>query len=132
MIRQTVFGFKIEKTEETLTAQAELINELEGDDVLWTITADQDSAVRTLITSIPDAAWQEAFPGAGYELAETIHRREKTKQAFRLVVKREERRQPNLFDGETYFHYAVATNAPETEGGDGPARADPGYPATLR
>jgi hypothetical protein len=92
--------------------QAELINELEGDDVLWTITADQDSAVKRLVSSIPDAAWQEAFPGAGYELAETVHSMEKTKRAFRLVVKREERRQPNLFDGERYFHYAVATNAP--------------------
>ncbi len=93
--------------------QAALINELEGDSVLWTITADQDSAVRKLIANIPEAAWQEAFPGAGYELAETVHSMEKTKQSFRLVVKREERRQQNLFDGEKYFHYAVATNQPE-------------------
>ena len=93
--------------------QAELINELEEDGVLWTITADQDAAVRTLIASIPDAAWQEAFPGAGYELAETVHSMGKTKQSFRLVVKREERRQQNLFDGGKYFHYAVATNLPE-------------------
>jgi hypothetical protein len=94
--------------------QAELINELEEDDVWWSITADQDSAVRKLITSIPETAWQEAFPGAGYELAETIHSMEKTKQAFRLVVKREERRQQNLFE-EKYFHYAVATNLPEEQ-----------------
>lgn len=93
--------------------QAELINELEGDGVLWTITADQDSAVRKLITSIPESAWKEAFPGAGYELAETVHSMEKTQRSFRLVVKREERRQRNLFDGEKYFHYAVATNFPE-------------------
>jgi len=93
--------------------QAELINELEGDDVLWTITADQDSAVKKLITCIPAAAWKEAFPGAGYDLAETVHSMEKTKRSFRLVVKREERRQQNLFDGEKYFHYAVATNLPE-------------------
>jgi hypothetical protein len=93
--------------------QAELINELEGDGVLWTITADQDSAVRKLIASIPEAAWKKAFPGAGYDLAETVHSMEKTERSFRLVVKREERRQQNLFDGEKYFHYAVATNAPE-------------------
>jgi Transposase DDE domain group 1 len=92
--------------------QAELINELEGDGVQWTITADQDKAVRRLVTSIPEAAWQEAFPGAGYELAETVHSMEKTKGSFRLVVKREERRQQNLFE-EKYFHYAVATNLPE-------------------
>jgi hypothetical protein len=93
--------------------QAELINELEGDGVLWSITADQDTAVRKLIASIPEAAWQEAFPGAGYELAETVHSMEKTKSSFRLVVKREERRQQNLFEQEKYFHYAVATNLPE-------------------
>lgn len=93
--------------------QAELINELEGDGVLWTITADQDAAVRKLIASIPEAAWQKAFPGAGYEIAETVHSMEKSKQSFRLVVKREERRQQNLFEQEKYFHYAVATNLPE-------------------
>ena len=93
--------------------QAELINELEEDDVFWTITADQDSAVRKLITSIPESAWKEAFPGAGYELAETVHSMGKSLTAFRLVVKREERQQHNLFDGEKYFHYAVATNLPE-------------------
>ena len=93
--------------------QAALINELEEDGVQWTITADQDAAVRKLITSIPETAWKEAFPGAGYELAETVHTMNQTKTSFRLVVKREERRQPNLFDGEKYFHYAVATNLPE-------------------
>lgn len=93
--------------------QADLINELEGDDVLWTITADQDSAVRKVIASLPESAWKEAFPGAGYEVAETVHSMEKTTSSFRLVVKREERRQQNLFDGEKYFHYAVATNLPE-------------------
>jgi hypothetical protein len=93
--------------------QAELINELEGDGVLWSITADQDASVRKLIASIPEAAWQEAFPGAGYEIAETVHSMEKSKSSFRLVVKREERRQQNLFEQEKYFHYAVATNLPE-------------------
>jgi hypothetical protein len=93
--------------------QADLINELEGDDVLWTITADQDSAIQKLIRSLPESAWKEAFPGAVYELAETVHTMNQTKKSFRLVVKREERRQKNLFDQEKYFHYAVATNLPE-------------------
>jgi hypothetical protein len=93
--------------------QAELINELEKDGVLWTITADRDAAVRKLITSIPGTAWQRPYPGCEYELAETVHSMEKSKRSFRLVVKREERRQQDLFDGEEYFHYAVATNLPE-------------------
>lgn len=39
----------------------------------------------------------------------------KTKSSFRLVIKREERRQKNIFDQEKYFHYAVATNMPEEQ-----------------
>jgi hypothetical protein len=93
--------------------QAALINELEEDGVLWTITADQDEAVRKLIKAIPETAWQRPYPECEYELAETVHSMEKTKTSFRLAVKREERRQKNLFDQERYFHYAVATNLPE-------------------
>jgi hypothetical protein len=93
--------------------QAELINELEEDDVLWTITADQDAAVSKLIQAIPEDAWQRPYPGCDYELAETVHSMGKTKTSFRLVIKREERRQKSLFEQEKYFHYAVATNLPE-------------------
>lgn len=93
--------------------QSDVINELEKDKVLWTITADQDVAVQRLIREIPEEAWQRPYSGCEYELAETVHSMEKTKESFRVVVKREERRQKGLFDQETYFHYAVATNLPE-------------------
>lgn len=92
--------------------QSELINQLEEDGVLWTITADQDSAVQKLIKEIPERTWQRPYPGCEYELAETVHSMEKTKKSFRLVVKREERIQKSLFEREQYFHYAVATNLP--------------------
>ena len=93
--------------------QADVINELEEDRVAWTITADQDVAVQKLIRAIPEEAWHRPYPGCEYELAETVHSMEKTKTSFRLVVKREERRQKNLFEQEKFFHYAVATNLPE-------------------
>jgi len=93
--------------------QADVINELEEDDVLWTITADQDIAVQKLIRAIPADSWQRPYPECDYELAETVHTMNQTKKSFRLVVKREERRQQNLFEQEKYFHYAVATNLPE-------------------
>jgi hypothetical protein len=93
--------------------QAEFINELEADNVLWTITAAQDSAVQKAILNIPEGEWKEPAPGCGYELAETVHSMEKTKASFRLVIKREERKQKSLFDQEKYFHHAVATNWPE-------------------
>lgn len=93
--------------------QAALINQLEADDVLWTITADQDAAIQKLIKSLPESAWQRPYPGCDYELAETVHTMNGTEKSFRLVVKREERRQKSLFEQERYFHYAVATNLPE-------------------
>ncbi|OGW48276.1 MAG: hypothetical protein A2078_03130 [Nitrospirae bacterium GWC2_57_9] len=93
--------------------QAELINELEEDDVFWTITADQDAAVSKLIQNIPEEAWRRPYSGCDYELAETVHSMGKTKTSFRLVIKREERKQKSLFEQEKYFHYAVATNLPE-------------------
>jgi hypothetical protein len=41
---------------------------------------------------------------------------EKTKKAFRLVIKREDRRQAELFEkGGQYFYHAVATNWLEEE-----------------
>lgn len=92
--------------------QAELINDLEGDGVFWTITADQDAAVKRLIGSIGPEEWQEPAAGCGYEIAETVHTMNRTKSAFRLIIKRELRRQGELFEepGERYFHHVVASN----------------------
>jgi hypothetical protein len=95
--------------------QAELINDLEEDGVKWAITADMDQAVRTVIASIPDEQWIEPVEGCGYEIAETIHTMNHTKKAFRLVIKRELRKQENLFEMGKYFHHAVATNWDEEE-----------------
>lgn len=102
--------------------QAEFINELEEDKVLWTITADQDAAVQELIRTMPEEAWREPEKGCGYELAEAVHTMNKTKAAFRLVIKRELRRQQDLFEagGGKYHHYAVASNWP-AESKDGQA-----------
>ncbi len=96
--------------------QAELINALEQDGVFWAVTAPQDEAVQSVIASIPERAWQEPEVGCGYEIAETIHSMEETEKAFRLVVKREIRRQGDLFTEEgPYFYHAVAGNWPTEE-----------------
>jgi len=97
--------------------QAELFNQLEADGVKYAITADQDKAVKKVIASIKDAQWKEPVRGCGYELAEAVHCMEKTKQAFRLVIKREVRRQRELFEakGSPYFYHVVATNWLEEE-----------------
>ena len=69
------------------------------------------------IASIPESAWREPERGFGYEIAETVHCMNGTKQAFRLIVKREFRRQGELFGtrGGLYFYHAVAGNWPEEE-----------------
>ena len=92
--------------------QAELFNQLEKDGVKYAITADQDKAVKALMGSIRQGEWKEPVRGCGYELGETVHCMNETKRAFRLVIKREMRRQGELFDGKEgqYFYHAVATN----------------------
>jgi hypothetical protein len=95
--------------------QAELINDLEADEVKWAITADLDHAVKTLIATIPDNKWIEPVKGCGYETAEVVHSMEDTKKAFSLVIKRELRKQENLFERGKYIHHAVATNWDEEE-----------------
>jgi hypothetical protein len=96
--------------------QAGLINQLEGDGVKYGITADQDKAVKKVIGMIGQEEWKEPVRGCGYELAETVHCMNETKKAFRLVVKRESRRQGELFEKEgQYFYHAVATNWLEEE-----------------
>ena len=60
---------------------------------------------------------EEPVKGWGYELAETVHCMNETKKAFRLVIKREIRRQGELFEGKEgqYFYHVVATNWLEEE-----------------
>ena len=60
---------------------------------------------------------EEPKQGRGYELVEAVHTMNKTKVSFRLVIKRELRKQQDLFDatGGKHHHYAVASNGPEEE-----------------
>lgn len=97
--------------------QSALINELERDGVTFAITASKDESVLHAIASIPESEWKEPEPGCGYEIAETVHSMNETKKAFRLVVKRELRRQGDLFgtQGGLYFYHAVAGNWLEEE-----------------
>ena len=81
--------------------QADVINELETDQVRGAVTAEQDVAVNAVIREIAVADWQEPVPGCGCQLAETMHTMTHTQTAFRLIIKREERRQPDLFEAAT-------------------------------
>jgi len=93
--------------------QSELINALEEDGVQWTITADKNSAVLSLIDRIPEKDWTP-FPGAAgesVEVAETVHAMTGTPKAFRLLVKRvRDRSTPIGALLVSYRYWVVATN----------------------
>ena len=63
--------------------------------------------MKEAIQSIPEAGRKETVAGSGYEIAETVHTLNRTPHAFRLVVKRELRRQPDLFASEDRYFYHV-------------------------
>ncbi len=93
--------------------QAELINALEEDGVQWTITADKNSAVMSLIDRIDETEWTPvpSSSGESVEVAETVHAMKDTPKAFRLVVKRvRDRSTPIGALMVTYRYWAVATN----------------------
>ena len=94
--------------------QAAVINRCLKDRILFTITADQDSAVKGAIKDIEPKEWQ---PHTGdREIAETVHTLNDTKASFRLVIQRWPKVQAELFDPAPYCYHAIATNREEPVG----------------
>lgn len=91
--------------------QADVINYCFGEKMLFTITADQDKAVKEAIRTIKEREWRPYERDR--QLAETVHTMNETKQAFRLIVQRWPKPQPDLFDPEPYYYHAIATNREE-------------------
>jgi hypothetical protein len=80
--------------------------------VLFSITADQDKAVKENIKTIRE--WR---PYQGdREIGETIHTMNNTGEAFRLIVLRWPKVQAELFDPSPYFYHVIATNRGEEAG----------------
>ncbi len=94
--------------------QAEVFNWCWEQGVRFAICADQDSAVKEAIRSIGASEWK-AYRG-DREIAETVHTMNGTKQAFRLVVLRWRKQQPELFAPEPYFYHAIASGGAAEEG----------------
>ena len=91
--------------------QAEVMNHCFSHSLLFTITADQDSAVKEAIRNISQEQWQPYERDR--EIAETVHSMEQTKEAFRLVVQRWPKLQAELFDPDPYCYHIIATNREE-------------------
>ena len=95
----------------------DLINTLEEDGVEWTITADKNSAVMSLIDRIGERDWMPFLGAAGeeVEVAETVHTMADTNRAFRLIVKRvRERSTPLSSYLVSWRYWVVATNVGPT------------------
>ena len=92
--------------------QAAVMDRCFADDVLFTITADQDSAVKEAIRSIGPGEWQPV-QGRDREIAETVHSTNKSQKAFRLIVQRWPKLQTELFDPDPYCSHVLATNREE-------------------
>jgi hypothetical protein len=97
--------------------QAEVVNHCSQGKRTFSITADQDSAVKAAQAQIPASAWKKFYSKDGgatdRELSETVHCMNGTKQAFRLLVLRWPNPQPDLFTTTAYFYHAIATNRTE-------------------
>ena len=89
--------------------QAGVINYCFDHDMLFTITADQDKAVKGAIKAIKEEEWQPHDKDR--EIAETVHTMNDTKEAFRVV-----QRWPKLQgegDPDPYCYHVIATDREE-------------------
>jgi len=110
-------GKRIYFRSDSAAYQAEVINHSSQAGRSFSITADQDAAVKREIQHLPEAAWQPYRTAEGIatdrEIAETVHSLNATKEAFRLIVLRWKNPQPSLFEADRYCYHAVATNRQE-------------------
>lgn len=100
--------------------QGKLIEYLNREGKRYTITADQDSAVKDVIGRIPETEWKQVVRRDGIkmarEYAETVHTMDKTDHAFRLIVQRWVNPQQDLFKKtERYCYHVIATNFSDEE-----------------
>ncbi|MBI4333904.1 MAG: IS1380 family transposase [Chloroflexi bacterium] len=87
--------------------QAEVFNWCQDEGVRFAIGADQDRAVKEAIHNIEASEWKAYRKDR--EIAQTVHTMNGTKRAFRLVVQRWPKEQPDLFDPQPYFYHAIAS-----------------------
>ena len=93
---------------------ADVINTCAELGVRFTITADQDAAVKTIIKQVSrQGGWIRLFDEDGErtdrEYKAAIHCMEKTK-AFTLIIQRWPNPRPDMFNLESYCYYVIATN----------------------
>jgi hypothetical protein len=93
---------------------AGVINACQELGVTYTITADQDAAVKTILKQLRrQGGWTRLFNPDGErtdrEYKTAIHCMEKT-EAFTLIIQRWPNPKPDMFSLESYCYYVIATN----------------------
>jgi hypothetical protein len=98
--------------------QAEVLDHCQKEGYGFSITADKDPAVQTLLAGVSEPDWRQVHlppdPSEAEECLrewafETVHTLERSEFSYRMILLRKERRQPDLFNGE-YVYGAVITN----------------------
>jgi hypothetical protein len=98
---------------------SEVFNLCSDKGILFTVTADQDFAVKRAIEGIKEEDWKklldEAGQDTGREYATAVHCMGKTREPFSLIVQRWKDPQQKLFEKNPYHYYVIATNDFERE-----------------
>ena len=92
--------------------QNDVLNFCFNNEITFTITADQDCAVKDLLKSMKNNEWKPLYDKDGFkterEYASAVHTTNNSDQSFTLIVQRWQDKQQNLFD--KYHYYVIATN----------------------
>lgn len=94
--------------------QKAVVKYLVTEELFYSITAAQNEAVLKAINQIPEDQWQQGIDREAirtdYQVAETTYAFIGKRKASRLVVKREKKRQLDLYDTSEFRYWAIITN----------------------
>jgi hypothetical protein len=113
---QALPGLKLRARSDSAGYQARVVRVFHEHRVDFTITMRHDDAVMEAIHAIPGKCWQRfesaAWPNRETEIAETVHTFSEAKDlpAYRAIILRWLKAQPDLFDQEKYEYHAVMTS----------------------
>jgi hypothetical protein len=100
---------------------SDVFNYVHGKGARYTVSVDQDRAVKTAIGNIPAGGWKKLGSEAGFEgnereYAEFVHSMGRTDHSFRVIVQRWENPQKDLFEESAeYCYHGIATDYLEEE-----------------
>lgn len=115
-VMKTLPGIKLRVRSDSAGYQAGVVRACRESAADFTITVRRDDAVLEAIRAIPEKAWKKYEGGAWEnretEIAETVHAFGEAADlpAFRLIVLRWPKEQPELLDKDPYEYHSVATS----------------------